>query len=76
VVVHCRRVRSAVEKLLFLLDADVVPVDADLARRAVGTGAVSVCLRRLRLPRRRILKSFFVKTCSRQYCLWPERTCH
>lgn len=58
-VVHCRRVRSAVEKLLFLLDADVVPVDADLARRAVGTGAVSACLRRLRLPRRRIYRVFY-----------------
>lgn len=57
-VVHCRRVRSAVEKLLFLLDADVVPVDADLARRAVGMGAVSVYLRRLRLPRRRIYRVF------------------
>ena len=57
-VVHCRRVRSAVEKLLFFLDADVVPVDADLARRAVGTGAVSGCLRRLRLPRCRIYRVF------------------
>ena len=34
VVAHCRGVRSAVEELLLLLDADVVPVDEDLARRA------------------------------------------
>jgi ribonuclease VapC len=34
VVAHCRGVRPAVEELLLLLDADVVPVDEDLARRA------------------------------------------
>jgi ribonuclease VapC len=34
VVAHCRGVLEAVEELLLLLDADVVPVDEDLARRA------------------------------------------
>ncbi len=34
VVAHCRGVLVAVEELLLLLDADVVPVDEDLARRA------------------------------------------
>ena len=34
VVAHCRGVLEAVEDLLLLLDADVVPVDGDLARRA------------------------------------------
>jgi uncharacterized protein with PIN domain len=34
VVAHCRGVPEAAEDLLLLLDADVVPVDGDLARRA------------------------------------------
>jgi ribonuclease VapC len=34
VVAHCQGVLEAVEDLLLLLDADVVPVDGDLARRA------------------------------------------
>ena len=34
VAAHCRGVLGAVEELLLLLDADVVPVDEDLARRA------------------------------------------
>ena len=34
VVAQCRGVGSAGEELLLLLDADVVPVDEDLARRA------------------------------------------
>ena len=58
VVAHCRGVLDAVEELLLLLDADVVPVDEDLARRAGGTGAVSACLCRRRLPRRRVIRSF------------------
>ena len=33
-VAHCRGVLGAVEELLLLLDADVVPVDGDLARWA------------------------------------------
>jgi uncharacterized protein with PIN domain len=55
VVAHCRCLLEAVEELLLLLDVDVVPVDEDLNRRAGGTGAVSACLCRRRLPRRRFI---------------------
>lgn len=34
-VAHCRGLLEAVEELLVLLDPDVIPVDAALARRAV-----------------------------------------
>jgi ribonuclease VapC len=36
VVAHCRALLAPVEALLALLDPDVVPVDADLARRALA----------------------------------------
>lgn len=36
VVAHCRGLQEPVEALLLLLDPDVVPVDADLARRAAA----------------------------------------
>ena len=36
VVAHCRALLAPVEVLLALLDPDVVPVDADLARRALA----------------------------------------
>lgn len=36
VVAHCRDVLGAVEAFLQVLDPDVVPVDAELARRAVS----------------------------------------
>jgi len=36
VVAHCRSLLPAVEAFLALLDPDVVPVDAELARRALG----------------------------------------
>jgi len=36
VVAHCRALLAPVEALLALLDPDVVPVGADLARRALA----------------------------------------
>jgi hypothetical protein len=36
VVAHCRALLAPVEALLALLDPNVVPVDADLARRALA----------------------------------------
>lgn len=36
VVAHCRAILEPVEALLALLDPDVVPVDAQLARRALA----------------------------------------
>jgi ribonuclease VapC len=36
VVAHCRALLAPVEVLLALLDPDLVPVDADLARRALA----------------------------------------
>jgi len=57
-VAHCRGVLDVVEELLLLLDADVVPVDEDLARRAGGTDAVSACQCRGRLLHHRIIKGF------------------
>jgi len=36
VVAHCRALLATVEALLALLDPDVVPVGADLARRALA----------------------------------------
>lgn len=35
-VAHCRRVLEPMRTLLDLIDPDVVPVDADLAERALG----------------------------------------
>ena len=42
VVAHCCGVLDAVEELLLLLDADVVPVDEDLARRARSVSHIFV----------------------------------